>query len=380
MAYPIFFKKMSLKRRFSKYVSSYVNPKNVKRARTAIAAAKSGRRIIKTAKRYIKKKQAKTKGVFRTQLREIGGDIGIHTSKQIYVQNNKPPNKTNASKYWHTFEQASTFSYASSAGTVPGTNQLNRQKVFDIAGYGYGSSFQSLSNSIINSSTAAYVGLNNISVPSQVSGSLIYQGVKGSFEFTNQEQANLLMTIYMCVANGNFPTFVAPADAWEASIDETAGNARTSANVANHMPDSKPTGDYFKSRWRIVKTTKIMMAAGVTQKHYFSHVVNKEIKLSDCINYEVHKNVSVGFLVCMRGTPVDFDAVQTHGPATLIGYAPSKIVGVTQLKYTFKTIPIENPKITYQNNAISGTAPTAVWELNDEDGKPVNIFAAAQAA
>lgn len=369
-----------LKRKFSRAISKYVTPQNVKRAKQAIVVAKSGKRIVRAVKRTIRKQQAKRRGYVRTQLRENSGDIGIHTSKTIFVRTPTAPYKPNASKYWHTFENAATFSFASSTGTVPGTNQLNRQKVFELASYGVGTSLQALQSTIVNSTTAAFVSLNMVGIPNQVTGSLVYQGIKGSFEFTNQEQSNLMVTIYMCVANGNFGTYTATDVTWDASLDENAGNARTPANVNAHMPDAEPGGEYFKSRWKILKKQRIYMAAGVTQKHYFSHVCNKVIPISHLTDYQMIKDVTLSFLVTMRGTPVDFDAVQTHGPATLIGYAPSKIVGVAATKYTFKTVPIEFPKINYQNNGISGTAPTVVYEMNDEDGKPVNIFAATNAA
>lgn len=368
---------------------------NLKRTRKIWEAAKMAAKYTKTLKvsypkrktiqakksKKIKRKIVRRRPPSRTQLREIGGDIGIKTSGASYIRTKTVPYKPNSSRFWHTFEQANTFSFASSTGTVPGTNQLDRQKVFELVSYGKGTDLASLQNAIVNASTTAYINSNNFGVSGQTAaGSMIYQGIKGSFEFTNMEQANLLVTIYMCVAKINYPTYVPTNTTWDSSLDENAGNIRTTANVNAYMPDSRPTGDLFTKKWKIVKTTKIYMAAGVTQKHFFNHVVNKEVKTSDMTNYDQLANCTVSFLCTMRGTPVDFDAVQTHGPATLVGFAPSKIVGITNLKYTFKTVPVEVPKIKYQNNSLSGTAPLAVWELNDEDGKPVNIFAAANAA
>lgn len=208
-----------------------------------------------------------------------------------------------------------------------------------------------------------------------------YQGVKGHFEFTNQEQANLIFSIYMCICkkDDGLNSFD-PQVAWDTALDETAGINRTTANVNAYMPNCKPGGKFFNERWTIVSKKTYSLAAGITQKHYFSHVANTLVSMSRLQQNLYLKDCTVSFLCTMRGTPVDYDAVQTHGPATLIGYAPSKIVGVTTIKYTHKSAPIQEPKITYQNNTISGTAPTAVWELNDEDGKPVNIFASTNAA
>lgn len=371
------------KRRISRAIKYYGTPQNVKNVvKSGTALYKTAQRVQKTARRVYKKQYAKKHGAYRTRIRQNPGDAGISQSATIYVQNKSPrlgnlkvPNATN------TFEEARSFSFASSTGTVPGTNQLNRQKVFELLAFGKGTQIASLYASTLGATNPEYVVLMNSTYAGQQVGKLLYKGVKGHFEFSNCEQSNLIGTIYMCVARtNNSASYVDPATAWEQGVDETAGFTRGTTNVANFMPDSEPTGVYFRDRWRIVAKKKFSIAAGITQRHYFSHVVNKVIDVSTWTNHESMKDVTLSFLVKMRGVPVDFDAVQTHGPATLIGYSPSKIVGVSTFKYSYKLCNLENPKVTYQNNALSGTAPTAVWELNDEDGKPVNVFAATNAA
>lgn len=367
---------------------NYITPSNVKKARLAGSVAKATVQTIKGIQKSTRKGKNKSalrkKNKYRKGAEDANDDhTGFKRTHHVKVLNNKPKYKKGQQfpNYFNTYEEASIFSFASSTGTVPGTNQLNRQRVFDMGTYADSSQLLTLMQLPYIAASATFALLDP-TVPggSSNSGKFLYGGCSGNLEFTNQEQSNMVATIYMCVAKQNFPSFVGPAAAWETSIDENAGVTRGIANVNTYMPNSVPTGKYFKSRWTIVQKSSISMAAGTTHKHSFRHTVNKTIDMSTIREFQSIKDVTMVFLVTMRGMVVDFDAVQTHGPATLIGYAPTKIVGISTTIYRSKTCAAEPPKNIYQNNAITGTAPTAVYDINDEDGKPVNIFAAINAA
>jgi len=368
---------------------NYLTPSNVKKAKLAGNVAKAAVQTIKGIQKSTRKGKHKSplrrKNKYRKGAAEDTNDdhTGFKRTYHVKVLNKRPKYKKglNFPNYFNTYEEASIFSFASSTGTVPGTNQLNRQRVFDFATYADSAQLLNIMQLPYTSSTAAFAALDpTIPAGPSNSGKFLYGGVSGNLEFTNQEQSNMVATIYMCVAKQNFTSFVGPSAAWETSIDENAGFIRTTANVNTYMPNSTPTGKYFRSRWTIVQKSSISMAAGTTHKHQFRHTVNKTLDMSTIREFQSIKDVTMVFMVTMRGMVVDFDAVQTHGPATLIGYAPTKIVGISTSIYRSKTCAAEAPKNVYQNNAISGTAPTAVWDINDEDGKPVNIFAAVNAA
>jgi len=368
---------------------TYLTPSNVKKAKFAGNVAKATVQTIKGIQKSTRKGKNKSALRRKNKYRKGASDdtnddhTGFKRTHHVKVLNKRPKYRKGLQfpNYFNTYEEASPFSFASSTGTVPGTNQLNRQRVFDFATYADSAQLLTIMQLPYTSSTAAFAALDP-TVPGGTSnsGKFLYGGVSGNLEFTNQEQGNMVATIYMCIAKQNFPSFVGPAQAWETSIDENAGFIRTIANVNTYMPNSVPTGKYFRSRWTIVQKSSISMAAGTTHKHSFRHTVNKTLDISTIRQFQAIKDVTMVFLITMRGMVVDFDAVQTHGPATLIGYAPTKIVGISTSIYRSKTCAAEPPKNIYQNNSISGTAPTAVWDINDEDGKPVNIFAATNAA
>jgi len=367
--------------------TNYITPKNVKYFKGAVDTGRTAVNKIKDIQRKYKKvRKQKTpftrRPVWKGRPKNTGPDEGIQRSHQFLVLHKYPKYKKGRSytSYFNTFEQADKFSFASSTGTVPGTNQLNRQKVFELQSFGTCAGLKILAQNPYINAVAGFIALDPQLQSTTLNGKMLYGGITGAFEFTNQEQGNLIVHIYMCVARKNMESYTAPDVAWEAALDENAGPVRGATNVGNYMPDGSPKGKYFTDRWRIAAKKQIVMAAGITQRHTFSHTVNKEIDLSTLYSYAAIKDVTISFLVTMRGCPVDFDLVQTHGPATLVGYAPSKIVGITTTKYKYKTCTAEPPRIMFQNNALSGTAPAAVWDLNDEDGKPVNVFAATNAA
>jgi hypothetical protein len=372
----------------------YITPRTPRKVRSLPKLSKSGsswnstdtlvNRLFSKPKSKLKFATSRTtsRTKLRKQIKNINeGDSGVKKTYVKWILNKTPTYKLGKSyPKWCTQEYANTFSFASSTGTVPGTNQLNRQRVFDFTGGYWKGVDLKVSFAVPYTQQTVYAPFDPQLNSTTLSGQGIVGSVKGALEFSNCEQSNLLMTIYVCVAKKNMETYTSPATAWEAGLDEMAGTVRGAANVNTHMPDSKPTGTYFTERWKIVKEAKIELAAGLTQRFSFSMILNKTLDLSKIYSFNVLKDVTFSIMGVMRGTPVDFDATQTHGPATLIGYAPSKIVGITTEKYTFKTCPNDPPKIAYQLNNISGTAPTAVWELNDEDGKPSNIFAATNVA
>jgi len=356
--------KISLAQVVRNYLEEY-------RPKSARKMAKKGKSPLRTMTGVRRKKK------FRVE----DADSGIKKRFMSHTVYKFPKyKKGRAYPKWSTYEQASTFSYASSTGTVPGTNQLNRQKVFELQAFAKTSDLKNLGSYPYLNAVAGFQALDPQLQSTTLTGTMVYGGVRGSFEFSNQEQANLIGTIYMCVAKRNLETYTAPDVAWEAGLDEVAGPVRGTANVNTHMPNSSPTGKYFSDRWKIVGKQHFEMAAGLTYRLGWSYKCNKNIELSSIYSFAAIKDVTISFLVRMRGTPVDFDATRTHGPATLMGFAPSKIVGVASNKYWWKTVAAEAPNIIYQNNTISGTAPTVVYELNDEDGKPIDIFAATNVA
>jgi len=351
----------------------YATPQNFKRLKLGYDTGKTLVNSLRKAKRVVVKRKRKTKrySLKSKYMNPIGN--GLKASYQNWTIKKFPTYHKGKTyqQHWNTYEQAETFSFASSTGSVPGTDQLNRQKVFVVKGFGSPFDILALNQTPYDANSIA----NPVNLVGAKSGGVIYGGVKGSFEFTNQQQTNCLVTIYMCLCNRTQDAaYEPPETCWEASIDETAGFARGIANVNTYMPNATPGGKKFTDKWRIVQTTRCRLMAGETQQHYFNFRCNKTIDMSTLTNTQALKDVTISFLCTMRSVPVDFDATQTHKAATLIGYAPTKIVGVTSFKYWFKATPEDVPKVTYQNNLISGVAPTAVWELNEEDGKPVNIF------
>jgi len=370
-----------------KRLGPFATPENVKRVKQAVSTGKTLVKGIRAMKKVVlrnrpKKNKSRYKYNAGRGLAHSPGTDGISRSFHSYTVNAKPTYKKGETfpNYFNTFETAGGFSFASSTGTVPGTNQLNRQKVFELAAFGKCADLEVLLKNPYVQGSTAFQALDPALASTTLTGKMLYGSINGSFEFTNQEQSNLLITIYMCVLKRNLEVYTEPNIAWEAGLDEIAGPVRGVTNVNNHMPDSKPAGKYFTDRWKIVRRTTLYMPAGYTHKHYFKHTVNKKVDLSTLKSFAGLKDITLSFLVTMRGTPVDFDATQTHGPATLVGYSPSKIVGIQNIRYRTKTCAAEPPRIAYQLNNISGTAPTVVWELNDEDGKPVNIYAATNVA
>jgi len=372
-------------------VLKQITPENVKKARLAYDSGKKAYSMAKTllnkSNRNFAKPKSRLRGkaVSRTRLRKQmansgEGDSGIKRYRLYKTLNPKPKyRKGTAYPKWSTLEYANVFSFASSTGTVPGTNQLNRQKIFTWPVYHDSVAMKIVASSGYVNGPAAFTALDPQLSSQTLTGSTILGDVSGTLEFTNQEQSNLVMTIYMYIAKKNMEVLTAPDTCWETGIDEQAGN-RGTANVNNHMPNAVPSGKYLSDRWKLGGKVTIEMAAGLTARFNWRYKINKIVDISTMFSFAAIKDCTFYFMGVMRGTPVDFDATQTHGPATLVGYAPSKIVGVSTYKYSVKGCPVEVPKNTYQLNQISGTAPTTVWELNDEDGKPVNIFAATNVA
>jgi len=277
-----------------------------------------------------------------------------------------------------SLENAVGFSVVSSAGANPAANELNRQCRQTVSTYGKGSSLLQLFTQGYSSNTD-YVVLNPTLSPYSYNGRFVYKGIKGSFEFTNQEQTNTSIKIYMCIARTDDNTCPLPTTTWEEGLDETAGS--TGATFANnYMPNTSPNlSKKFRNLWRIGNVATVHLQPGQTHKHFWAHKVNKTLSISEMNDKDMLKDVTVSFMFVARGVPVDFDATHTHGAATLIAYSPTKLVGVVSTKYDFAPV-FALPANHLQNNALYSGAPTVINLVNEESGAVKDLFPVGEVA
>lgn len=158
-------------------VKKYLTKQNAAKLQAGYKTAKLAiNRVQKATKRKNQQQYKKTTKKRRIAgvagIRSTQGDLGVNLSKTIFVR--KPTLTVGKLKFnqWQTYESASTFSYASSTGTVPGTNQLNRQKVFVLATFGTATDLQVLQNIPYNLAitSGAFEALNPNYLAAQRSG------------------------------------------------------------------------------------------------------------------------------------------------------------------------------------------------------------------
>lgn len=323
----------------------------------------------------------------------LNNDNGIQKSYQLHIVNAKLPKLSKRMKTgvkYNTYEAVSTFSFSSTAGTgiiQPGANQLHQQVVGSFGSYGTNGALINISNLAYSSVSAAFSGQNpNNTILTQASNAfLVLKALSGSFEITNQQQSNLILRVYVCLAKKDQQGVGEFAQAcWDKALDEKAGGVRGTANTTAAFPDAKPMGcgQYFSERWKIIKTKYIELPAGFTHKMNYTHIINKIIPYTKINSNPVIADVTVDYLFTMRGTPINKTTAQTHAAATNdnVVFGPSKIIGIGFQKYTYKPASIDVPIVGYQDNFVSTTAPPALWEVNDESGIVKNIFPLGEVA
>jgi len=251
---------------------------------------------------------------------------------------------------------------------------LNIQKVGDVGTFFDGTTILALVQNAWGASTEW--GLLRPGIASTSTGGIVYlKKVNIQMEFTSMAAAPCFVDVYIVRAKQDNTIAPSPSAVWEASLDANSG-INTAAGVTTAMPNSRPTGKYFKSFYEVVGETHILMNSGETRRH------NINIHLNKTIDYErLSTNVNIRGIThqvfwVMRGTPADtFNAPGSTSVGTIM-YAPSKLVGVLTYKYHTKCA-VKPGRIVQQQNSLSAAgAGAALYTAADETGASVNVATA----
>lgn len=232
--------------------------------------------------------------------------------------------------------------------TVPVIALFNQQGTAAVGGLWSQNTLQQLYN-------------NGSKTKSQPSGGMVLQTYQKSWKmhlesaiitclFTNTSPNGLEVDIYDCVSKVTTSNFIATDQAWnQGLIDQELVATSTSIKAPYCVPTESKL---FNVNWRILKRTRVELAAGSSHEHIFYNKINRQVDAEYCVNYAQIKDITYQQLVVVRGVLVDSSPGVTT--ANNIGFAASKLLCCVREKYIVRQVQ-STPRTSFLTNNLTLT-------------------------
>lgn len=195
--------------------------------------------------------------------------------------------------------------------------------------------------------------------PSNTGHKLHIHGVKTENIFTNDTSLDCMIYIYDLASKNTSATYYDPKTAWIRGVDQEEDALTLDVSDYGSIP-TRYKG--FNQFWKVLKLTKVELAAGRSHIHRYNYSLNKTIDTNVFYNNQVIAGVTRSQLIIVKGIQI---VSATATPGTPIGPAPSKIFYKVQNVY--KVTPFyAAPKKSLLFENISGSVGIAAVQQIDE--------------
>lgn len=223
-------------------------------------------------------------------------------------------------------------------------NDFGVQNPKTMAAYGLGSDWLQIYDDAVRVSTN-YANAH-LDGPNTRSKRLFVHHVTQRTTFVNQSPSMIRVTLYDLLAKKMATT--TPEQSWSIGLSQNAGTD-PSQEVTIHPTSSPRDSKLFSAEWRIVKTTKIVMATGAAHDHVFKNTINGLVNLAWCADNSAEYNPSkyMATMVVVQGLPVDDNVTWTD--IQNVTTDKSKLISVTQQEIKSRVLDGKGDKLTYVN-------------------------------
>lgn len=234
-----------------------------------------------------------------------------------------------------------------------------------------------------NSGTAQinnlFVQLNNeVVLPvGAYSRQMLLKSITHEFEFCNEAPSTCEFQLYFLIDKITSPTNNTPIAVWDSAVGNEQGVAATIPVEAKETLWQQPTT--FK-QWNInfwTKSIKCSLTPGERCKFTWTFKPNRVLDTSYFENFQAIRGITHYVMLVQRGVLSD-----TSNAKTLIG---GQTTSDTKMIYLHKrtmrgSILSTLPRINKQLGAPLTTAPTALWNIDEDTGEPENQFVTTEFA
>lgn len=251
-----------------------------------------------------------------------------------------------------------------SVRTVLRAAQLSTYKIVDTNRVEWDSGTQAVENQTVGTVEDMSLLFTNIGASStgQDTTRMVVKSVGLKMAFTNQSNANAMVTIYdVEYRSDSYSTgdFASPKSAWSYGIlrEETGGDSPTYNNVGSTPYQSSD----FCRCYKVVKVTKLYLDPGKSHIHYYKKIANKMLNNGMCdtsLQQTGVRGFSHACLYVCQGMPVNDGTTDT-----LIAYGSGAIDVVSEKVYEQCYPQYGLKRYYYDNN--QGTITTEKL-MNDE--------------
>lgn len=190
----------------------------------------------------------------------------------------------------------------------------------------------------------------------------------GSLQMSNASAAAVTMTIFDCIARRDVAStnVYSPQIAWTSGVTDEGV-----ANGANQVGSLPFESDLFTQFYKVVKSTKVILASGECHKHVFNMEPNQLLHHEYITQYSasntgIYRDLSYFPLVVFSGMPAHDSTTKTS-----VSSAPVNLDTIFEVSYAFKYL-FNNTVSWYRTNALASSFAVGEELFNEAVGQQQN--------